>query len=82
MYAFRPKHFERTMRTSIDLDDKLVSEAMSALGLKTKKATVEEALRRAVQQEARRRALRELAGIGWEGDLERMRAGRLREPRG
>ena len=70
------------MRTNIDIDDKLVGEAMSALGLKTKKATVEEALRRAVQQEMRRRALRELAGVGWEGDLERMRAGRIREPRG
>ena len=70
------------MRTNIDIDDKLVGEAMSALGLKTKKATVEEALRRAVQQEMRRRALRELAGVGWEGDLERMRVGRIREPRG
>ena len=55
---------------------------MSALGLTTKKATVEEALRRAIREEMRRRALRELAGIGWEGDLERMRAGRIIQPRG
>ena len=64
------------MRTNIDLDDKLMGEAMTALGLKTKKATVEEALRRAVQQESRRRAVRELGGIGWEGDLDEMREGR------
>ena len=64
------------MRTNIDLDDKLMGEAMTALGLKTKKATVEEALRRAVQEESRRRAVRELGGIGWEGDLDEMREGR------
>ena len=70
------------MRTNIDIDDKLVNEAMAALRLKTKKATVEEALRRAVQQEKRRRALSELTGIGWEGDLDGMRAGRTLEPQG
>ena len=70
------------MRATIDIDDNLMSEAMSALDLTTKKATVEESLRRVVQQATRRRALRELAGIGWQGDLDRMREGRLFEPRG
>ena len=69
------------MRTNIEIDDKLLADAMSALGLTTKKATGEEALRRAIQEEMRRRALRELAGIGWEGDLGRMRAGRIIQPR-
>ena len=41
--------------------------------LPTKRATVEEALRLVVQQHRQRRALQELAGLGWEGDLDAMR---------
>jgi Arc/MetJ family transcription regulator len=33
------------MRTNIDIDDDLLTEAITASGLSTKKATVEEALR-------------------------------------
>ncbi len=36
------------MRTNIVIDDDLMAEAMKATGLKTKKAVVEEALRRLV----------------------------------
>jgi Arc/MetJ family transcription regulator len=68
------------MRTNIDIDDDLVAEAMAVFGLKTKKAAVEEALRRALRQARRRRALGELKGIGWEGDLDAMREGRFFEP--
>jgi Arc/MetJ family transcription regulator len=38
------------MRTNIDLDDKLVGEAMKLTGLTTKRAVVEEALRICVEQ--------------------------------
>lgn len=61
------------MRTNIDIDDDLMAEAMKATGKKTKKATVEEALRMVVRQAGQRRALEELRGIGWEGDLDEMR---------
>ena len=61
------------MRTNIEIDDELLSEAMAATGLATKKATVEEALRLVVSQKRRREALRSTAGIGWDGDLETMR---------
>ncbi len=61
------------MRTNIDIDDDLLSEAMAASGLTTKRATVEEALRQLVLSQRRREALQSLAGIGWEGDLEEMR---------
>jgi Arc/MetJ family transcription regulator len=71
---------ELPMRTNIEIDDDLVAEAMAVFGLKTKKATVEEALRRALRQAKQRQALEELKGIGWEGDLEAMREGRLFEP--
>ena len=64
------------MRTNIDLDDTLLKEAMEVTGLTSKKATVEEALRRLVRIEAQRRALKEMWGMGWEGDLDAMREDR------
>jgi Arc/MetJ family transcription regulator len=60
------------MRTNIDLDDKLLSEAMAATGLATKRATVEEALRSLVWKHRQRTAIKDLAGLGWEGDLDEM----------
>ncbi len=60
------------MRTNIDIDDKLMKAAMKATGKKTKKATVEEALRIAVRR-AQLQGLLDLRGIGWEGDLDAMR---------
>jgi Arc/MetJ family transcription regulator len=68
------------MRTNIDIDDELLAEAMAAAGLATKKATVDEALRRLVSQHRRRQALQDLAGLGWEGDLDSMRTEDLRDP--
>ena len=65
------------MRTNIDIDDHLIAEAMALTGLTTKKATVEEALRRLVRFHHRRDAMEKLAGSGWEGDLDAMREGRF-----
>jgi Arc/MetJ family transcription regulator len=48
--------------TQIELDQELVERAANILGTRTKKATVNEALRRVVQAEDRRRHLEELAG--------------------
>jgi len=61
------------MRTNIDIDDALLKEAMKVTGQKTKKATVEEALRLIVKRAGQRQALEELRGMGWEGDLDEMR---------
>jgi Arc/MetJ family transcription regulator len=61
------------MRTNIDIDDALLEEAMKVTGQKTKKATVEEALRLIVKRAGQRQALEELRGMGWEGDLDQMR---------
>ncbi len=63
------------MRTNIDIDQALIAEAMELTGLATKKATVEAALLDLVENLRRRRALDELRGMGWEGDLEEMRTG-------
>ena len=64
------------MRTNIEIDDRLLEEAMVAAGLATKKATVEEALRRLVMEHRRRSAVADLAGLGWDGDLYAMRQDR------
>ena len=64
------------MRTNIEIDDALMSQAMKAAGLPTKRATVEEALRLLVRIHKQVRGLAELKGLGWEGDLDEMRLGR------
>ncbi len=64
------------MRTNIEIDDDLLARAMAATALPTKKATVEEGLRLLVRLKEQVDALHELKGIGWEGDLDRMRQGR------
>jgi Arc/MetJ family transcription regulator len=70
------------MRTSVEIDETLVAEAMEVFGLDTTVAAVEEALRRTVRQARQRQALKELKGIGWEGDLDAMREGRGIKPQG
>lgn len=66
------------MRTNIVLDDKLVQEAMQATGLATKRAVVEAGLRLLVQTRAQK-GIRRLRGkVTWEGNLDEMRAGRVR----
>jgi Arc/MetJ family transcription regulator len=48
--------------TQLELDQELLAQAAAILGTTTKKATVNEALRRVVAAELRRRHLHELAG--------------------
>lgn len=67
------------MRTNIEIDDQLLSRAMTATGLPTKRATVEEGLRLLVQLRGQAEALADLKGLGWEGDLDEMRQGRSSE---
>ncbi len=64
------------MRTNIDIDDELLSRAMDATGLATKKATVEEGLQLLVRLQEQVRAGKALKGMGWYGDLSAMREGR------
>ena len=61
------------MRTNIIIDDKLIKDALRVTGLKTKRQTVELALRtllRLRQQEGIRRFRGKL---NWRGDLDAMR---------
>lgn len=64
------------MRTNIEIDDKLMKDALKATGAKTKREVVELGLRTLVQLRAQEKA-RELKGkITWEGDLNAMRTDR------
>jgi Arc/MetJ family transcription regulator len=63
------------MRTNIEIDDKLMKQAMKASGAPTKKAVVEEALQTLVRLRAQA-GIRKLRGkVKWEGNLEESRAG-------
>lgn len=63
------------MRTNIVIDEELMKEAMTATGAKTRRETVDRALREVVSRGERLRIL-DLAGVGWEGDLEEWRRDR------
>lgn len=58
------------MRTNIEIDDRLMKDAMKATGLKTKRETVEAGLRLLAARK-RQADTRKLFGqIAWEGDLD------------
>ncbi len=64
------------MRTNIEIDDKLMKDALKATGVKTKREAVELGLKTLVRLRAQETA-RELKGkITWEGDLNAMRTDR------
>ena len=58
------------MRTNIEIDDELIAAAMEATGQSTKRATVEEALRRVVAGYRRLQAIEDIVGLGWEVNLD------------
>ena len=62
-------------RTNIDIDDELIADVMRQHGLKTKKEAVDLALRRLVRPRLSREFYESLEGMGWDGDLDEMRAG-------
>lgn len=64
------------MLTNVEIDDMLMSQAMAAAGLPTKRATIEEGLRLLVRVRRQAEAIADLRGLGWEGDLEEMRESR------
>lgn len=69
------------MRTNIDIDDALLAQAMQVAGLTTKRAAVESGLRLLVQLGRQRAAIVALGGVGWDGDLDRMRRGQVADDR-
>lgn len=66
------------MRTNIVIDDSLMRQAMKATGRSTKRAVVEEGLRLLIKVKGQS-GLRRLRGkVDWQGDLDEMRAGRVK----
>lgn len=67
------------MRTNIEIDDRLMREAMRRSGAPTKKAAVEEALRLLVKTRAQAAIRRWRGKVQWEGDLKELRRSRVPE---
>ena len=61
------------MHSRVEIDRALLDEAMKVGGFLTAEAAVEAALRQMIRSVAQRQALQDLHGIGWEGDLDKMR---------
>ena len=65
------------MRTNIDIDDRLMRQAMRSSGARTKRAVVEEGLRLLVQTRGQA-SIRRLRGkVAWQGDLSASRLERV-----
>jgi Arc/MetJ family transcription regulator len=64
------------MRTNIVIDDILMNKAKKVSGYKTKKETIEEALRLLVAQREQSEIKTVRGKLNWEGDLEEMRLDR------
>ncbi len=63
------------MRTSIEIDDKLMKQAMKAPGSRTKRETVAKALELLIRIDGQK-AIRRLRGkLHWEGDIDAWRRG-------
>lgn len=67
------------MRTNIEIDDQLMREAMRRGQTRTKRATVEAALRLLIQTRSQGRIRRLRGKIRWSGDLSLSRSGRMAE---
>ena len=66
------------MRTNIEIDDRLMKQAMQLSGLSTKRGAVEAALRLLIQT-YNQGSIRRLRGkVRWNGDLAVSRRGRVR----
>ena len=66
------------MRTTVEVNDQLMTEALRLSGESTKRAVIEAALRLLIQTNAQT-GIRKLHGkIQWEGDLAELRRNRVR----
>jgi Arc/MetJ family transcription regulator len=65
------------MRTNIDIDDRLMRQAMRSSGARTKRAAVEEGLRLLIQTKGQV-GIRRLRGrVAWQGDIHSTRLDRM-----
>jgi Arc/MetJ family transcription regulator len=64
------------MRTNIEIDDRLMHEALRLTGLRTKREAVDLALRELVARHRQLGVLKLRGRVHWVGDLEASREGR------
>jgi Arc/MetJ family transcription regulator len=64
------------MRTNIEIDDKLMTQALRLSGLKTKRAVVEAGLRILIRLKRQEDILHLAGKVQWEGNLDESRQGR------
>ena len=65
------------MRTNIEIDDRLMRQAMRSTGARTKRAAVEQGLRLLIQTKGQA-SLRQLRGkVAWQGDVNASRLERV-----
>ena len=75
-YAILTHRFLTAMRTNIEIDDRLMTQAMRRSGARTKKAAVEAGLQMLVKTHSQG-SIRRLRGkVEWNGDLEQSRLAR------
>jgi Arc/MetJ family transcription regulator len=67
------------MRTNIDIDDRLMRQAMRCSRSRTKRAAVEEGLRLLIRTRGQGTIRRLRGKIRWNGDLQKSRLTRLAE---
>ena len=65
------------MRTNIDIDDRLMRQAMRSSGARTKRAVVEDGLRLIIQTRGQKGVRRLRGKLTRQGDLEASRLGRV-----
>jgi Arc/MetJ family transcription regulator len=64
------------MRTNIEIDDALMTEALRLTGLKTKRAVVEAGLRILIRLKRQEDILHLVGKVQWEGNLDESRQDR------
>ncbi|MBD0255144.1 MAG: type II toxin-antitoxin system VapB family antitoxin [Cytophagales bacterium] len=62
------------MKTNVEIDEALLSEAKKLSQAKTKKQVVEQALQHYIQSLYRKQMLELRGKVQWEGDLDQMRS--------
>ena len=65
------------MKTSVDIDERLVERAMSLTGLKTKTELVNYALSELIRKNEQKQMLNLRGNVSWVGNLDEMREKRF-----
>lgn len=67
-------HITHAMRTNIEIDDNLMSDALAMTGVRTKKEAVELGLKTLIRLKKQERIKQFKGKLRWEGDLAEMRS--------